>query len=296
MNVLITGCSGLVGSALVEYLFSNGYSIQCLKRDKDRGSSLFWNTQSLPRETSGNYNSVIHLAGENVASGRWTSKKKEQILTSRVEGTRKLIDYISLLPQKPEIFICASAVGYYGNRKNEILDEECSLGTGFLADVCYQWETETKRLQDMGIRVVNLRFGMILSPNGGALQKMIPAFKMKLGGVVGSGKQIISWVSIRDVVRIVDFVIKNENIAGPVNTVTPNPTTNKDLTKTIGEVLQCPTFLFVPEFIAKLAFGQMAEEMLLTSCRAIPKVLHDSGFEFRDLSLDKVLSYCIRGE
>jgi uncharacterized protein (TIGR01777 family) len=296
MKTLITGSSGLVGSSLVEFLFKKGHSIQCLKRNSEAGSDKFWATQELPENKATEFDTVIHLAGENVAQGRWTEKKKQSILRSRLEGTKELVDYISILTEKPKVFLCASAVGYYGSRGNEILDENSSLGTGFLADVCRQWEKETQRLSAMGIRVVNLRFGMVLSPRGGALHKMIPPFQARLGGIIGSGQQYISWISIRDLVKIVDFIIQRDHIKGPVNVVSPIQTTNKELTKALGKALNRPTPFKVPAFMARLIFGQMAEEMLLGSSRVTPKTLLEAGYEFEDQSLDAVLQYCTQGK
>lgn len=293
MKTMITGCTGLVGSALIESLFSSGHSIQCLKRNTTSDSKHFWDTDSLPQDQNSGFDAIIHLAGENVANGRWSKNKKESILNSRLDGTRELIDYISLLADKPKVFLCASAVGYYGNRGNELLDETSSLGVGFLAEVCRQWEKETQRLTSLGVRVVNLRFGMILSPNGGALHKMIPPFKAGVGGVVGTGEQHISWISIRDVVSIIDFIAKNETISGPVNIVSPIQTTNKELTKTLGKVLNRPTIFKVPASVARLIFGQMADEMLLTSCRVTPQKLIQAGYQYTDQSLEAVLRYCI---
>ncbi len=290
MKTLITGSSGLVGNSLVDHLFKQGHSIQCLKRNSAPSQDTFWETESLPQNTDQFFNTVIHLAGKNVADGRWTASSKKEILLSRANGTRELIDYISLLPQKPELFLCASAVGYYGTRGDNILDENSSPGEGFLADVCRQWEGETARLTEMGVRVVNLRFGMILSPKGGALQKMALPFKMGLGGVIGSGKQYISWISMEDLVNIVDFIVKTKSISGPVNVVSPTQVTNRQFTKSLGKALHRPTLFKVPTAMAKLVFGQMADEMLLTSARAIPKVLLDSGYQFVDHSLNEVLT------
>jgi uncharacterized protein (TIGR01777 family) len=296
MKTLITGSSGLIGSSLVEFLFKKGHSIQCLKRNSASDSDNFWAIDEIPVDTKTGFQTIIHLAGENVAQGRWTEKKKQNILLSRLEGTKELVDYISILKEKPSVFLCASAVGYYGSRENEILDENSSLGTGFLADVCHQWEKETQRLSAMGVRVVNLRFGMVLSPRGGALHKMIPPFQARLGGIIGSGKQYISWISIRDLVKIVDFIIQRDHIRGPVNVVSPIQTTNKKLTKSLGKALNRPTPFKIPAFVAKLVFGQMAEEMLLGSSRVIPKTLLEAGYEFEDQSLDAVLQYCIQGK
>ena len=296
MKTMITGCTGLVGSTLIDSLFKKGYSIQCLKRDTATGSHHFWKTESLPTEHGENFDAVIHLAGENVAGGRWTKKVKEKILNSRLDGTRELIDYISVLPEKPKVFLCASAIGYYGNRGNDILDERSDLGAGFLAEVCRKWEKETQRLTSLGVRVVNLRFGMILSPRGGALHKMIPPFKAGLGGIIGTGEQYVSWISIRDVVGIIDFLIKNESISGPVNIVSPIQTTNKELTKILGSVLNRPTLFKVPAVAARLIFGQMADEMLLTSSRVTPQKLMQAGYPFIDQSLEAVLRYCTEGQ
>jgi uncharacterized protein (TIGR01777 family) len=296
MNALITGSSGLVGSALVESLFKKKYAIQCLSRNKDKGDSQFWEFDNPEKITTKPYQAVIHLAGENVATGRWTESKKRNILKSRIDGTRRLVDHLIGMKQKPDVFLCASAVGYYGSRGNEILSEESSLGSGFLAEVCREWEKETERLSTHGVRVVNLRFGMVLSPNGGALQKMIPPFKMRLGGIVGNGKQYISWISIRDVVEIVDFIIKNDTISGPVNIVTPNPTTNRELTKALGHSLNCATIFKVPGVVVKTIFGQMADEMLLCSAQAQPQKLLEAGYQYKDLSLSTTLDYCINGE
>ena len=293
MKTLMTGCSGLVGNALIEYLFQRGHSIQCLKRNKERNQNSFWATQSLPTNTENVFDAVIHLAGENVAEGRWTAARKERILSSRVEGTRQLIDYIATLPQKPKVFLCASAIGFYGHSMDDIFSEDSPLGKGFLADVCRQWERETERLTAMGIRTVNLRFGMVLSPKGGALHKMIPPFRARLGGVLGNGQQFISWISIRDLVAIVDFIINQPLIRGPVNVVSPIPTNNRILTETLGRVLNRPTLFKIPAFIVKLLFGQMAEEMLLCSTRVTPKILLEADYTFRDQSLEAVLRYCI---
>lgn len=293
MKTLVTGCSGLVGNALIEYLFQHGHSIQCLKRYKGPERNHFWATEELPANTENVFDSVVHLAGENVAEGRWTVARKEKILTSRVEGTRQLIDYISMLVIKPKVFLCASAVGYYGHSMDQIFNEDSPLGQGFLAEVCHQWEQQTNRLSGMGIRTVNLRFGMVLSPKGGALHKMVPPFKARLGGVIGDGQQFISWIGIRDLVAIVDFIIKHPDIKGPVNVVSPIPTNNQILTETLCRVIKRPLFLRIPGFVVKFLFGQMAEEMLLSSIRVTPKVLLEADYNFQDQSLEAVLRYCL---
>ncbi len=293
MKTLVTGCSGLIGNALVEHLFKHGHSIQCLQRNKGSDANHFWATESLPTNTENVFDTVIHLAGENVAAGRWTSARKERILASRVEGSRQLIDYISMLPEKPKVFLCASAVGYYGHSMDKIFSEDSPPGDGFLAEVCQQWEKQTARLAVMGIRTVNLRFGMVLSPKGGALHKMAPPFRARLGGVIGDGQQFISWVSIRDLVAIVDFIVKQPNIKGPVNVVSPIPTNNRILSETLARVLNRPLLFKIPAFLVRYIFGQMADEMLLSSCRVTPKVLLEADYNFQDQSLEAVLHYCL---
>ncbi len=292
MKAILTGCSGLVGTALINGLFKKGFSIQCLKRVPTLDpTEVGWDTTPLEQEESPG-TTLVHLAGENVAKGRWTKKKKESILNSRISGTRSLLAAVSRMPQKPAALICASAIGYYGDQGATLLDEDCGPGAGFLAEVCRLWEKEAQKFAEFGIRVVNLRFGMVLSPEGGALHEMLPAFRLGLGGVVGSGEQFISWVSIRDLVDIVDFVAKNESISGPVNVVSPDPVTNRELTKTLGRVINRPTFFTVPAPVVRLLFGEMADEMLLVSVKVKPKKLLQAGYSFRDLSLEEVLRYC----
>lgn len=292
MKTLITGCSGLVGNALIEYLFAHGHSLQCLKRTRESRPGRFWATEALA-DRENYFDAVIHLAGENVAQNRWTSQVKKEILRSRVDGTRELVDFVSSLPRKPQVFLSASGVGYYGSRGDTILDEDSPPGKGFLAEVCQQWEKETERLSAMGVRVVKLRFGVILSPKGGALHKMLGPFKSGIGGVIGSGNQYLSWISIRDVVAIVEFLIGKPAIVGAVNVVSPIAATNREFTDSLGRALNRPTLLKVPEFVARITFGPMAEETLLSSIRVTPKVLLENDYRFLDQSLDAVLRFCL---
>lgn len=297
MKTLITGASGLVGSALVEALFKKGHVIHCLQRNKGKDPEKIWDTSALQTGTGDQepFDAVIHLAGENVAGGRWDAARKDRILRSRVEGTRQLVDALSALRKKPKVFLCASAAGYYGDCGDREVDERSPLGSGFLADVCRQWEEEAARAGQAGIRVVNMRFGLILSPKGGALHKMLPAFKAGLGGVVGSGEQYISWISINELTEIVHFLIVNESASGPYNFITPTPVTNRIFTKTLGEVLGKPTILPAPAFLVKLIFGDMAQETLLSSCRAKPARLLEAGYQFREDDLRRTLEYCVHG-
>ena len=295
MRTLLTGCTGLVGSALIGGLHSYGHDIRCLKRNKDNGN--FWLTDELHSgdEQTGEFDNIIHLAGENVADKRWNAAKKERILNSRVEGTRHIVDYISTLDNPPKNLLCASAGGYYGSRGKELLTENSGLGAGFLANVCKQWETEARRAESFGTRVVYLRFGMVLSPHGGALKKMIPPFKAGLGGILGRGDQYMSWISIRDIPAMINFIIDNEELKGPVNMVSPGAVTNKEFTATLAEVVAKPAKIPAPVFALKLMFGEMAEEMLLSSCRAHPKKLLDAGYVFQDTDLKSTLEYCVKG-
>jgi len=295
MRTLITGASGLVGSALVESLHAKGYSLRCLQRNKKPGIGRIWKTDELlsDAEEAAPVDAVIHLAGENIADGRWSASKKRRIMDSRVEGTRELVGFLATLDEPPSTFICASAVGFYGSRGSEVLTEKKSGGSGFLAEVCRKWEAEAKKAESFGARVVHLRFGMILSPNGGALAKMLPPFKAGLGGPLGNGRQYMSWISIRDLVEIADLALNDETLRGPVNVVSPEPVTNKEFTRCLAEVLNRPAILPAPSFALRLMFGEMADEMLLASSRARPEKLIGAGYSFQDQNLTETLRYCV---
>lgn len=295
MRTLITGASGLIGSALIESLHAKGHAIRCLQRNKKTSASTIWNTDifNLHENEDESFNTIIHLAGENVAGGRWNESRKKRILESRIEGTRELIHHLSKLSNPPSTFICASAIGFYGSRGSELLTEQSEAGKGFLAEVCKKWENEAQKAQQLGCRVVNLRFGMVLSPDGGALHKMLPAFKLGIGGPIGSGKQYMSWVSIRDLVEIVDFAINDDTLHGPVNVVSPVPVTNKEFTRCLAGVLGRPAILPAPPFALRLMFGDMADEMLLAGSRVKPEKLISSGYSFQDVNLAETLRFCV---
>ena len=297
MRTLISGASGLVGCALVESLHTKGHNIRCLQRDKKAGSTRIWNTADLFSAAGSEdpFETVIHLAGENIAQGRWSMVKKQRVMESRVEGTRQLIDYLATLPTPPQTFICASAIGYYGNRGDEVLSEMSKAGSGFLSEICRKWEAEAHMAEAFGARVINLRFGMVLSPKGGGLHKMLPPFKVGIGGPIGNGRQFMSWVSIRDIVEIVDFVIHTESIRGPVNVVAPEAVNNKEFTKALSKVLGRPAKIPSPPFILRLLFGEMADEMILASIRVSPDKLLEAGYCFQDVDLEQTLKYCIHG-
>lgn len=295
MNILLTGASGLIGSALVESLHGRGHTLRCLQRKRDTTmQDGIWDQSPLTSSADNiSFDAVIHLAGENVAAGRWSAARKKRILDSRINGTSELVGLLATLPASPKTFLCASAIGFYGSRQSELLTESSGTGSGFLAEVCRRWEAEANKAKQLGIRVVNLRFGMVLSPHGGALHKMLTPFKAGIGGPIGNGKQYMSWISIRDLVAAVDFVLNTPTLQGPVNVVSPKPLTNKDFTGCLATVLKRPAFLPTPPFALKLLFGEMADEMLLASSRVKPEKLLRAGFSFQDTDLATTLEHCV---
>lgn len=293
MRILISGATGLVGSSLVPLLTTGGHEVLRLRRSSSSAgpSAVAWDPRVGLTDPSsvGSFDAVVHLAGESIASGRWTAARKELIRASRVEGTRRLCESMAELPRPPATLVCASAIGYYGNRGEEELDESADPGPGFLANVCRAWEAATEPAVKAGIRVVHVRFGVVLSPRGGALAKMLTPFRLGAGGVMGSGRQYMSWVGIDDAVRAIQHCLITANLSGPVNVVSPSPVTNAEFTRTLGRVLRRPTILPMPAFAARLAFGEMADELLLASTRAIPQRLIETGFRFQDVALEDCL-------
>src|SRR2546423_14417120 len=296
MKIAIAGASGLVGSALIPRLESDGAEIIRLVRNSARGNEIEWhpNQDEIEPGKLDGCDAIINLAGENVSEGRWTEEKKRRIHDSRVHGTHLLSEAIAKTPQHPQVFLCASATGIYGDRDDETLNEESESGGGFLAGVCREWEMATEPASKAGVRVVNLRFGPILARDGGMLSKLLTPFKMGMGGKVGSGKQYISWIGLDDAVNAIKLAIDDQSIRGPLNIVSPNPVTNEEFTKTLGHVLNRPTALAVPAFAARLAFGEMADEMLLTSQKVIPKRLLSAGFQFQYPELEAAFRKYIR--
>ncbi|CAN5231369.1 hypothetical protein BH20ACI2_BH20ACI2_00200 [soil metagenome] len=283
MKVLITGASGLIGTALQRSFREKGYEMLLASRSEPKdGHHIQWDAEkgfSEPERLEG-IDAVVLLAGESVSGLRWTEDKKKAIRDSRVLGTRNVVDAISRLKDRPRVLVSASAVGFYGERGDEELTESSAAGDEFLSSVAKEWESEARRAEDTGIRTVLLRNGIVLSKDGGALGTMLLPFKMGVGGVVGSGKQWMSWISLDDVVAIINFAIENENLRGAVNAVSPNPVTNYEFTKALGDVLYRPTILPLPEFAVSMVFGEMGDALLLASTRVFPKRLIDAGFEF----------------
>src|SRR3954471_5368665 len=292
MNVLISGASGLVGSALIPALVSRGDPvIRLVRHPAEPGApEIQWSPGSrLDPEVLEGFDSVIHLAGENIF-GRWTPAKKSAIYQSRVGGAQTLSDAIAGCQRAPGVFLSASAIGYYGSRGDEPLDEESSLGEGYLAEVAREWESATGAARRAGTRVVNLRFGVVLSPQGGALQKMLTPFRLGLGGRIGNGKQWFSWITIDDTIAAILFALDQERVRGPVNLVAPTPVTNGEFAKTLGRVLHRPAIFPVPIFIPKTVFGrEMTDETLSASQRVIPAKLAAAGYNFRHPELEGAL-------
>ncbi|MFB3787827.1 MAG: TIGR01777 family oxidoreductase [bacterium] len=296
MRVLISGATGLIGSALSAFLRNEAHEVIVLTRReaKPGDPSIQWNPADriLDRARLEGFDAVIHLAGENIAK-RWTEDARRRIRESRVEGTRFLCETLAGLEQPPCVFIGASAIGYYGNRGDEILTESSAAGAGFLADLCREWEAAADPVRRRGLRVVHARLGMVLSPRGGALGAMLIPFKLGLGGVIGSGKQYMSWIAIDDAVGALGHILRAESIEGPVNVTAPYPATNRDFTKTVGKVLNRPTLFPLPAFAARAVFGPMAEEMLLGGARVIPQKLLDSGYVFQTPALEDALRHVL---
>jgi uncharacterized protein len=294
-RVLVSGASGLIGSALVPSLKSRGFHVVRLVRaGSTGGDQIVWDpSQPLSPEAVSGFQAVVHLSGETVAN-RWSDSKKTKIRKSRVDSTRNLAQALARAEKRPQIFVSASAIGIYGNRGDEVLREESTPGDGFLAEVCREWEAAAQPAVDAGIRCAQIRTGVVLSLEGGALQKMLPPFRMGVGGNLGSGRQWMSWIHIQDMVGAINHILKTDLLRGPVNLVAPKPVTNAEFTKTLGAVLSRPTLFPVPAFVMKLAFGQMAEEVLLSSQRVEPAKLVSSGYPFQYSDLRRALESVLK--
>jgi uncharacterized protein (TIGR01777 family) len=274
MKIAMTGASGFIGRALIARLGAAGHSVEPIS---SRG------VVEVPP-----CNAVIHLAGEPVAQ-RWTPEAKRRIRDSRVEGTRRVVESTSRLAAPPEALICASAVGIYGSRGDELLTENALPGRGFLAEVCVAWEREAQAAAALGIRVVNLRIAVVLGHGGGALERMLPIFHHGAGGHLGSGRQWMSWIHLDDLAALFEFALNETRLSGPVNATSPRPVTNSEFTHALGAALHRPAVLPVPAFALKLKFGEMAS-VLLDSQRAVPEVAQATGFQFRYPELGPALS------
>ncbi len=298
MKVLISGSTGLIGSALIPVLNDAGHDVVRLVRSapKSDGSEVHWDPESDRIDSDGleGMDAVVHLAGENIGSARWSREKKARIFDSRVKGTRLLCESLANLARPPQVLVCASAIGYYGNRAAETVNEESTSGSGFLAEVCVEWEIATEPVAETDIRLVNLRMGIVLSREGGPLAKMLPPFKMGVGGVLGSGRQYMSWIALDDAVAAIHHTLVTDSLQGPVNNVAPHPVTNREFTKALGRVLRRPTLFPLPSFGLRVMFGrEMANELFLSSTRVVPARLLDTGYTFQYTDVEGALRHVL---
>ncbi len=293
-RILVSGASGLIGSAVARSAQEKGFEVQTLvRRHREvRQGRIYWNPSESqlgvhPAALEG-FDAVIHLSGANVAR-RWTREYRETIVSSRVRTTEVLCEVLKKVRRRPRVLLCASAVGIYGNRGDEVLTEESSLGMGFLAETCQAWEAAAKRAWEMGIRVVHLRFGVVLSRKGGALGKVLPVFQLAMGGKLGSGQQWMSWISERDAVRAIWFLMEHETLADAFNVMAPEPVRNAEFTQALARAVHRPALLPVPAGVLRMALGEMADQTLLASLRGVPRKLEAAGFHFEDPEIGAAL-------
>jgi uncharacterized protein len=306
MKVLVTGSSGLIGQALVRSLLGAGHHVCRLIRPEsmqlpssvdDKVMSVRWNPAAGELEASAaGADAVVHLAGESIAAGRWNAQRKAQLHSSRVAATRNLVEAVSRLAPRPKVFLCATAVGYYGSRGNEELTESSSPGTDFLAGLCQAWESEAARAEEFGMRAAQLRFGVILARHGGALARMLLPFRLGLGGRLGSGRQWMSWLTLAESVSIIQFVLEHADARGPLNAVSPAPVRNVEFTAALARALHRPAIFPVPALALRVVLGEMASPLLLASQRVIPRRLNDLGYRFRHPELTSALDAVLCGQ
>lgn len=295
MRIIVSGSSGMIGSALSQSLRANGHTVTPLVRGRSgqNGAGIQWDPEAGKVDEAGleGHDAVVHLAGKGIASERWSESVKAQIRDSRVNGTKALCAALAQLNKPPAVLVSASAIGFYGDRGDERLQEDSWPGSDFLAETCRAWEEATDAADQKGIRVVNLRIGVVISTRGGALQKLLTPFKLGLGGPIGSGKQYMSWISLDDVCAVAEFALSREDLRGPVNTVAPNPVTNNEFSKTLGKVLGRPAIFPMPDFAARLAFGEMADALLLGGQLVEPAKLVAAGYAFKFPDLESALRH-----
>ncbi|MET0622558.1 MAG: TIGR01777 family oxidoreductase [Pyrinomonadaceae bacterium] len=297
MKVIVTGSTGLVGRALVRSLLADGHEVTRLVRGGSQSfrapgtAAVHWNPErgEIDAGELEGHDAAVHLAGENVGEGRWDDEKKRRIIESRKKGTSLLASALAGLSAKPRVLVSASATGYYGDRGDEILREESASGSDFLSEVCREWEKATLQASQAGVRVVHLRIGVVLDGEGGALQKMLTPFKLGLGGKIGSGSQYMNWITLEDLIAVIRRAIEDESLRGPVNAVAPQQVTNAEFTKALGHALGRPTVFAVPAFAARLAFGEVADALLMASTRVEPARLKEAGFQFKHPEIEGAL-------
>jgi hypothetical protein len=291
MKIVVSGASGLVGSALVPALEQAGHEVLRLTRRATHPNDLAWNPAAgeLNAARLAGAAAAIHLAGESIAAGRWNDARKNRLRDSRVQGTQLLSRTLATLDPRPGVLISASAIGYYGDRGDDQLDEQSGPGELFLSGLCRDWEAAAQPARDAGIRVVHPRIGVVLCKQGGALAKMLTPFRLCAGGRIGSGRQWWSWISLDDLVGVMQHALATESLSGAVNAVSPQPATNLEFTKALGRALGRPTVFPMPAFAARLALGEMADELLLSSARVLPRKLVETGYQFRHTDLEAAL-------
>jgi uncharacterized protein len=293
-RILVSGASGLIGSGVQQAAHERGFEVQTLvRRHREvRGGAIYWNPtdadQGVHPAALEGFEAIIHLNGANIAR-RWTREYRQKIVASRVRSTDVLCGALRKVRHRPPVLLCASAVGIYGNRGDELLTEDSATGKGFLAETCEAWEAAAKQASELGIRVVLLRFGVVLSRKAGALGKMLPVFQLGMGGRLGNGRQWLSWISLRDLVRAMWFLMESQQLSGAFNLTAPRPVTNAEFTERLAHAVHRPAFFPVPAGVLRLAFGEMAEQTMLASQRAVPKKLQEAGFTFEDAEIGAAL-------
>jgi len=299
MKIAISGATGLIGSTLKDFFVKNGHQVSTISRHRGffkKTSNIFWDLKKnyIDIKVLEGHDVIIHLAGANISAQNWSDAYKKEIRDSRIKSTKLLVQTIQRMTNRPKVFLCASAVGYYGNQEPEaVMDEHSPTGRGFLAQLCQQWENASAEVVLYGVRLVHMRFGIVLSKKGGALAKMLPPFRLGLGGCLGTGRQKMSWVAIDEIPLIVNFIISHEGIGGPINTVSPQPVTNAEFTKILGSVIHRPTVLPLPAPMIKLIFGQMGQELLLEGAHVTPSVLLNTAYHFQYPNLTTALKHIL---
>ncbi len=293
VRILLSGSSGFVGSHLNKVLLQEGHEVVCLQRELSSEKALLWDPyhQIYSIQDFEGFDAIIHLAGENIAGKRWTGSQKKRLISSRLQPTHLLSQIILQLKTPPQVFLCASAVGWYGDRGDELLTEKSSRGAGFLADLCAQWEGAALRATSSRTRVVCMRFGIVLGKEGGFLAKLLPLFRLGLGGVLGKGTQMISWISLEDLVRAIQHCLVTSSLRGPVNCVSPCPVSQRDFSSQLAQALHRPAWGKIPSWFLKCVLGDKAKELILFSQRVHPQKLLESGFVFHDKDLSKSLLF-----
>jgi uncharacterized protein (TIGR01777 family) len=299
MKIIITGATGFIGRALSAGLLEAGYHVVALSRNADRGREILgggvivkeWDGKSSQgwKELANGAYGIVNLVGENISNGRWTQKKKQRILQSRLDAGKAVVEAVAEAKKKPRVVIQSSGIGYYGSTSDEMIDESSPPGKGFLVEVADQWEASSKQVESLGTRHVIIRTGVVLGSEGGAFPRLLTPFRFFVGGPLGSGKQWLPWIHLHDEVKAIRFLMEKEDLNGPFNLCAPEPITMKEFSQTLGKIMRRPSWLPIPGLMLRLLFGQMAEEALLSGQRALPRRLLDGGYRFKYPNLNPAL-------